>query len=244
MTPPDQNLTPNKTQVPRQFLGYGLQYTRMLSLLLESHASAFVSLELFEDVGVQHGEKVIASQAKSSASTNAVGDRAKPFWKTLSNWLNAIEAGRLSVADTVFELCAFGPFDGEICTLFSEADSEPKARMALSRAEALLNSAGKPLPSHVSAVLESDRPRLVSLITHFRYKHGSGSSEKDIREQFGKGFVPAEFLDKAVLHALGWVKQQVDSLIEKDQPVAISVGEFRKEISTYVQSLVFCCLFC
>jgi hypothetical protein len=69
MTPSDQKPNLNKNQVPGQFLGYGLQYTRMLMLLLESPDNAVVSLEVFEDVGVQNGKSKLASQLKSSTSS-------------------------------------------------------------------------------------------------------------------------------------------------------------------------------
>ena len=111
MVPDDKSHKPGKTQVPGQLLGYGLQYTRMLSLLLESDGNAIVSLEVFEDVVVQNSAGALASQTKSSiAGQNPVSNRAEPFWKSLNNWLEAIKAGQLSVTDTVFELYVFGDF--------------------------------------------------------------------------------------------------------------------------------------
>lgn len=238
MTPSGKTPEPSKFQVPGQFLGYGLQYTRMLSLLLESDGIAVVSLEVFEDVGVKSGDGILASQTKSSTTNNPVSNRAEPFWKSLRNWLDAIDSGQLSAKDTLFELYVFGDFKGEICALFSDARSESEARTALSKAKDLLSD-GEQVPDRIKRVLDAHEDTLIPLITRFRYRHGSGKSVEDLKEQFNKTFIPAEFLDKVLMHAVGWVKQQVDALIESGKPAAISVVAFRKEIAAYARSLVF-----
>jgi hypothetical protein len=66
MAQTDKTHEPSKSQVPGQLLGYGLQYSRILSLLLESDGDAVVSLEVFEDVGVEGDAGTLASQTKSS----------------------------------------------------------------------------------------------------------------------------------------------------------------------------------
>lgn len=211
----------------------------MLSLLLDSDEDAVVSVEAFEDVGVQKGEDTVASQTKSSTTKNPVGNRAEPFWKTLFNWLEALRIGQLSITNTLFELYVFGDFDGEVCTLFSKARSESEATAALKEAKALLIASGEPVPDFVNRVLEADPKTLASLIIRFRYEHGSGNSVEDLREQFRRLLVPAEVVERVVIHAIGWVKQNVDTLIESRKIAAIPVLAFRNEISSYVQSLIF-----
>jgi hypothetical protein len=235
----DKRHRPGKSQVPGQFLGFGLQYTRMLSLLLESAGSAVVSLEVFEDIGVEDSDGTLASQSKRSTTRNPVSNRGEPFWKSFRNWLDAITAGQLSVKDTLFELYVFGDFQGEICNLFSDAKSEPEAQAALSQAKKVLSVKGKTLPALVIAVLEADGQTLIPLITRFRYRHGSGASVADLKEQLSKALIPTEFLDNVLTHAMGWVKQEVDTLLEGGQRSAISVTAFRNEISAYAQSLAF-----
>src|SRR5208283_5807945 len=176
MAQTDKTHEPSKSQVPGQLLGYGLQYSRMLSLLLESDGDAVVSLEVFEDVGVEGDGGTLASQTKSSITKNPVSNGAEPFWKTLRNWLDAIRTGQLLLNETVFELYVFGEYEGEICTCFSNAQSESEANEALSKARKLLSAGGKALPEHIAAVLNGDQPVLVELIRRFRYRHGSGAS--------------------------------------------------------------------
>src|SRR5258708_3319942 len=195
---------PGKGQVPAQLLGYGLQYTRMVSLLLESSGNATVSLEVFEDVGVEAEGGTLASQTKSSIKKNPVSNSAEPFWKSLRNWLDAINTGQLPLAETVFELYVFGDFHGEICTLFSNAKSVVEARDALSEARRLLSAGSRGLAEYISAVLNTDEEVLVSLIAQFRYRHGSGESVEDLREQLSKALIPPEYVDNVLTHVIGW----------------------------------------
>lgn len=239
MTQDEKNHEPGKSQVPGQLLGYGLQYTRMLSLLLESDGSSIVSLEVFEDVGVEGSRGTLASQTKSSTTKNPVSNSAKPLWKTLGNWLDAIKSKQLATHNTVFELYVFGDFDGDICTLFAEAKSEAEARSALSSAKKVLLDGSEHVPKYISDVLGSSETELVQLIMHFRYEHGSGQSIEDLKGKLSSTVIPAEFLDTVLTYALGWVKKEVDTLLEQKQTAAISVAAFRKEIAAYARSIVF-----
>ena len=71
--------------VPAQFLGYALQPTRLLDLALDAPPGSVLSLEVFEDVGVESatGEH-LASQTKSALVKNPISDHALDLWKTSS----------------------------------------------------------------------------------------------------------------------------------------------------------------
>jgi hypothetical protein len=226
---------PGKTQVPGQLLGYGLQYTRMLMLLLESDQNTVVSLEVFEDVGAQGPSGTVASQTKSSTGGNPVSNKAVPFWKTLGNWIDAIEKRQLPLEGTVFELYVFGDFEGEIVQLFSKAMTESDAKNAVQKAKTLLFDT--PIPEHVARVLGATESVLLPLLSRFRYRHGSRVSEQDVKELFDKLLIPATLLDSVMKHAVGWVKTEVDRLLERAEPAFISVSRFRTEMTSYVASL-------
>ena len=69
-----QKRTPH---VPGSFLGYSLQQTLFVSLLLQSRKESIVSLEVFEDIGVETpGEGKLAVQSKSTSNGNPVSDRS------------------------------------------------------------------------------------------------------------------------------------------------------------------------
>ena len=73
------------SHVPGQYLGYSLQATRFLVHLLEADPGWTISLEVFEDVGVEtiEGNKT-AEQVKSTLIGNPVSNHAIDFWKTIS----------------------------------------------------------------------------------------------------------------------------------------------------------------
>jgi hypothetical protein len=235
----DSTLRPGASQVPGQFLGYGLQYSRMLFVLLEHPEDAIVSLEVFEDVGAESGGKVLASQSKSSTTSNPISNRAVPLWKSFASWMTAITKGQLSTKNTIFELYVFGNFEGEICALFSKAASESDAMQAIASAKQLLKADKSPLPDHITRVLDLDPLQLVPLIVQFRYNHGSGNSAEDLRAKFRQTLIPEEYIEKVLIHALGWVKQQVDTLLEQSKPATIAVKDFRKEIAAYTRGIAF-----
>ena len=92
-------------------------------------------MEGFDDVGVEgsQGHK-IAEQDKSTHVGNPVRDRAVDLWKTLSNWLTAIESGELQIGKTVFALYVSQPRTGQIVSRFSEAKTAAEADRALREA--------------------------------------------------------------------------------------------------------------
>jgi hypothetical protein len=212
----------------------------MLALLFDGDPGSAVSLEVFEDVGVESNGTRVALQSKSSVSgKNPVSDRAEPFWKALLTWLNAINSGALDLSKTQFELYVFGEFDGAICSSFSDATDESTARQALKTAKSSLSSNGGKVPPHVASVLEHDDDILAELIVRFRYTHGSGDSQKDLEKLLLRHTVPSDLVDVVLKYMLGWVKQRSDSLLEKRLPAIIGVDEFRRELVSFTRSQAF-----
>ena len=72
-----------KPHVPGQYLGYSLQATRFLVKLLESDPDSTVSLEVFEDIGVESYDGYrTAEQDKSATNGNPVSDRSVDLWRS------------------------------------------------------------------------------------------------------------------------------------------------------------------
>ena len=132
----DGSRTPH---VPGQYLGYSLQTTRFLVHLLEADLGCTISLEVFEDVGVEtiEGSK-IAEQAKSTLKGNPVSNRSIDLWKTFSNWVDSAKSGELNPDTTRFELYVSHPRKGEIAESFSKVKSKDEARVAFQNARTIL----------------------------------------------------------------------------------------------------------
>src|SRR5690349_918005 len=105
-------------------------------MLLDAPAGSCVTLEVFEDVGLEtyDGQKT-ASQVKTGLVKNPLADKSPELWKTLANWCDAVEHGQLDPAKTVFEIYVAKPQKGKIATQFHEAKSTDDARTAIVEAQ-------------------------------------------------------------------------------------------------------------
>ncbi len=232
--------------VPGQYLGFSLQASRFLFRLLEADDDWQVSLEVFEDVGAESSEgQRIAEQVKSTHGGNPVSDSAVELWKTLSNWIDSVERGELDPEKTVFEIYVSQPKSGEIVQSFANAKTIKEAQLALKRAKTKLW--GKPptyklkrgiaasIRKYLNKVFTADMTTVSKIIQQFHLERGSGSPHSDLKKLFKKFLIPDEIQDDTLQHALGWVKQQTDILLEHEKLAIISVNTFRKEIISFVR---------
>jgi hypothetical protein len=232
--------------VPGQALGYSLQVTRFVALLLQSPKDANVSLEVFEDIGAETPDKRRkAIQSKSTADRNPVADHAVDLWKTLSNWVDQVREGELDPDQTAFEIYVSKQIHGDIVESFSEASSIEEAERALSRARDKLwgplperknrGSVAPLIHSYVDNFLDADEANVCRIIQHFKLVMGSGSPQADLRELFAQPLVPEDLVDPAQEYALGWVKLRTDQLLERKVPAIISVAEFRISMQAFMR---------
>src|SRR5258708_24580955 len=93
------------SDVPEQFYGYAIQLPRMAAHLLDADLGAQVCLEYIDDVvTVGPGGDLELEQSKSSFTANPISDRAVPFWKTLSNWVDVVRGKRVEAERARFRL--------------------------------------------------------------------------------------------------------------------------------------------
>lgn len=238
---------PRRTQAAEQYLGYALQPVRFLQLLIQSGSSgATVSLEVFEDVGVQTAtDHRLASQTKSALVKNPISDRAVDLWKTLSNWLQAVETGALDPDTTIFELYLGRRHRGQIAESLDSASTATRARSAIDAARTTIWGAGpqyrrrkyvpERLAQYVNHVLNPDvADQLARIIERFQLTMASKDPISDLRRQVQDEWVRPESVDEIVRYAQGWVKEQVDALIMQRQPAIIHVEDFKRAILSFL----------
>ncbi len=234
------------THVPGQHLGYSLQTTRCLALLLEAAPGSSVSIEVFEDVGLEHPDGTrVAEQDKTARRGNSVTDRSPDLWKTFANWIDCINAGELDPGRTRFVIYLSTPRSGEIVEGFHEAQSASQAQAALDKAK--LELWGTPpvyekretvstlLQPLLDKVFSANEALMQQIICGFTLAVGSGSTYDDVRASLARTFVPPEILDDALHYALGWVKSRTDALIESDKPAIVSVDVFRNAVTSFLR---------
>ena len=236
----------NPARPPGQLLGYSLQVTEYLRQLLIASSGTTVSVEVFEDVGLASAsDQKTALQTKSSLTGNPIADRAIDFWKTLCNWIKAIKAGQLTLDGTVFRIYVLVPKSGTIADSFAAAETDMAAEQRLQQ---LRMSCGVRRPSflkrqtllnHCDHTLKRfsrrEKTTQVQIVKHFTLSFGSGVSRLDLEQLLAKKLAPEEMLDHVLDKCLGWVKSQVDSALEKQQPAAITVDTFNREIGAFIR---------
>lgn len=113
------------THVPDKMYAYLIQAHHMLYELLKCKKGDFVSVEVFEDVGVEDADgSRKAIQIKSALSDrNPVSNKSVDLWKTMYNWLLAVESGELSIASVKFCIFINVNKTGTIVSKFADANT-------------------------------------------------------------------------------------------------------------------------
>lgn len=241
-------LSKKSAQVPGQYAGYSLQSTRFLHRLLQASLGDTISLEVFDDVGVETPDGFrTAEQSKSTRDANPIANRSKDFWKTLSNWITAVKNGQLDVAKTYFEIYVSKQVSGEIAEEFSSAKTDEQVEKAYLKARLLLwgtsptysekDKLASSIQDFVNHVFETDKELVYSIIKNFSLLCGSGSPIQDVEELVKKHFISEASVQDVVIHGLGWVKRESDVLLEQKKPACISQEDFHKEMTAFTRKV-------
>jgi hypothetical protein len=213
-------------------------------VLLDAEPGGVVSLEVFEDVGLQSVDgKTLALQTKAGTGGNPVSDSSIELWKTIRNWIDQVRSGKIPAKNTRFELYVASKKKGKLCSEMSAAQSPEAVGRALDsvkgsfmnkRTGKIKPSIGTELRTILEVVLATENEKtLRAVITAFRFRSGQGSSYKELKSKLEKGFIDSDIIDDVLLYGLGWVKKVLDERIEKDLPAVVCVDKFRSQIATF-----------
>ncbi len=240
----------SKTAAAGQALGYSLQYDRVFYRLLTSPPSSIVSMEVFDDVGVERPDKtVLAEQDKSSLDGNPVSDRSVDLWKTLANWAEAVSSGQLSPEKTTFFLWIAKPCQGAFADRLRDAQSPEECKATVQAildelrgvdtTEDGFSEVGETVRKHIKRFARAftDHCDLVSkMIQHFVYECGSGDHLKEIKEYFAKNQVVHSSIElDLIYHGDSWIRQKINAAIGGHQDARISRDELIEELKQYQQ---------
>ena len=228
------------TNAPDTVRGILLQVTRFLYYLLKSDADDVVSLELFEDVGVEHpdGSKT-AEQDKSFRSLNPLADRSIALWKTLHNWVNAANIGVLVPAHTNFVIYAPKATMGTLARTLNDANSHTAAEDALTQAQGLLldcasSRAGATLHPHVEAVMSVDRRLAATIVERFT-ADTQDQPQNALRTLLRQKLIGEDALEEVLTWCHGWVKQAIEGSVSVGQPAQVAQRDFHQALLNYVR---------
>lgn len=241
---------PNLVKAPAtaagQLLGYGLQYTRLVAMLLAAPERSVCSLEVLDDAETTNPDGTVSLvQTKSALTSNPVADRAISLWKTLYNWIALVKGGYIEVERTRFELYVSRPVAGNIVESFSKVTTNEDALTALADARdelwgvapefLLRDQLAENVARYANAVLQEDSNLTASIIMRLELVCGSGSPQRDIEATIGRLLIsPSRIFDLAD-KLCGWVKRNVDIQLEKQLPAYIDRDKFYHEALAFVR---------
>lgn len=240
---PNAQNSRDSSNAPAQLLGYGLQVTRLTAALFGAPRGSVCSVEVLDDVSISGPSGVQAVQTKSSLSGNPVSNRSINLWKTLSIWGRQVSSGRIPGAGTVFEIYISKRVTGEIARIFSEANDGPAAKAALVQAKDLLLNGEKleNLPSdlkkYAGQFFAAEAAVAEDIVRGFRLVCGSGSPQEDLETLLENHPVSESKVVDVVDHMCGWVKREVEKLLEKGESASISRDEFHEKYVSYCQRI-------
>ena len=236
------------THVPDKLEGYLLQVRHALFELI-SLDDRIVSVEAFDDVAVETDDTIIAEQTKSVLSNNnPVANRSVVFWKTLKNWCEYLKHGDLPNKTIILRyviVAAHALSIGSIPKSFSEAKNEFDAGTALDAARLELFGDGtKEAPNLGTQVKEyveycfsaENEATMLQVISLMEIDLHEATYDDELRTQFNRQIIPAEYSDNLFLSMLGWVSDQVHEQTKLNLPAYISSEDYRKELLAQVRS--------
>jgi len=202
-------------------------------------------MEYLDDVAQQHADKSVhLIQSKSALAANPVADRAKPLWKTLSNWTTLATNSDYDLENTVFEIYVSRPVSGQLVEAFTNARTQEEARAAILQARdtlwgespdfVLKSTVSDEIAPYLERVFNAEPACLERIIRNFRLTHGSGSPQADIEAVIRTHPVSASKVADIADHMCGVVKRRVDELLEAGRPAIIARDAFYAWYTSYL----------
>ena len=243
----EKEVTIANTHVPDKLYGYGLQVRQMLYELLNCGIDSVVSVEKFDDVGVENGDEKTAIQTKSALSDrNPVSDRAVDLWKTLYNWLIALKENELPLNSTLFTLVINVNKSGSIVTWLNQVRDKKEAEEVYKKiTEEFTGEDGKYIKQSdsinnyvVTFLADENMKYALYIIEKFKLVIMDEGHTSKIYDEFrAKTYLPSDIQQLVFDKMLGWIDKTTALQIENGQIMQIAKSSFNNEL-TLTQTLV------
>ncbi|WP_217806360.1 ABC-three component system protein [Chromobacterium violaceum] len=204
-------------------------------------------MEYLDDVAQENAQGVKLVQSKSAITANPVANRAKPLWKTLSNWVTLAESGGCDPDRTNFEIYVSRPVTGTFVDAFTAASSPETAREAILQARAELLGQPPAFAKHTEVATEiapyvdkffgADLDLVARIIRKFSLTCGSGNPYADIETILKTHPISQSKIRDIADHMCGVVKRHVDELLATGVPAVIGRDAFHTWYTSYVRKI-------
>jgi len=231
-----------KTHVPDKVYAYSLQVRHMMYELLDCTDGDAVSVEVFDDIGVEKADGTVdAIQAKSALSDrNPVSNRASDLWKTLYNWLIAIQEKEIDIECTNCRLLITVNKHGSIVDSFNDATTAEKAHHAWETAKkefyddkGIEKKIGDEYADYIRAFFsEENKSDACNIIRKFKLETLTKKHIESLYERFEeKAYIAKDSLGIMFVYMMGWIDKKTAELAEAKKPMVVYGEDFRKELT-------------
>ena len=217
-------------------LGFALQPVRLCLHLLTCDAGSTVSLEHLDDVAIHtaNGE-ITLEQTKSALTQNPLSDWAADFWKTIGYW---IASGAADTPTTRFRYYVTPIKPRARTQALSNASTKEEVVAITAEIRTALKRFKNPpacMPD-LKLYLDATDDQRAALITRFEVVCVDDDPVAPLRKCFGVGVEPS-ILDDVCHAAIGFAKEEADSLIRNGKPAIIHADKFRLKVGAYVRKV-------
>ncbi|MGE7934058.1 ABC-three component system protein [Viridibacillus arvi] len=238
----------SNTHVPDKVYAYSIQVKHALYELIQGNGVKNVSVEVFEDVGVEMlDNSKNAVQMKSALSNNnPVSNRAVDLWKTFNNWLISIKLGELDAKNTSFTLFVNKECTGLIVESFHKAFEDENATKAWETARTEFYDSKnneKDLAEGYKKFItfffdQKNKEDAIKLIKKFKLKTIETKYTEFLFDTFKRiVMIPNELMEFSFDKILGWIDRITSEMVEYGRPMVVSYDEYREEMVDIVRIL-------
>lgn len=233
--------TRRSSSVPGTYRGFSLQANRFLFHLMQAELESTVSLEAFEDVGIEdHAGNRTAEQNKSFLTQNPLSDRSPQLWKTVANWFRSVQDGSLPPASTRYVLYCHTTGPGQVAKWLNEATDNALALTALSNIRSHLGypdslSESGSTRADMLTVLDAPPSVFSEVVSRLSIVCGSIAGTEELRTLFGTQLIGANSVDDTIFWSHGWIKERIDIHVSQNRPCYIAKKDFHDALVTYVR---------
>jgi hypothetical protein len=175
-------------------------------------------------------------QCKSALSHNALSDWSEDLWKTIANWLVAVESKKVDGTKATFRLYVTPPKSGKVSSAIHDATSADAVDRLLKQVKDKLSKKAEPPKCmlHVQKFLDVATALRNQVICKTSVFSNDADPIQPLRALLAPT-VPDGSIDVICEAAIGMAQARADRLIRDGMPALIGVGEFRKSFHAFVQ---------
>ena len=240
----ESSLTTNidNTHVPDKVYAFMIQSHHMLYELVNCKKGDSVSVEVFDDVGVEHedGSKDSIQLKSALSNRNPVSNKAVDLWKTMYNWMLSVENGDLKIDNVKFVLFINVDKKDSIVEKFNLSKNHTEAVEAWNYARKFfydetdkLKAIGKEYKQYVEYFFEYSKKELAyKIIQSFELKKCIDNYSVTVRKEFEKTGIPKDIIDPIYMGIIGWIDVNVTKMAEERRSIVISFDNYEAQLHT------------